>query len=74
MTDALRRDVCALHAQLPGNGLVAWTSGNLSALVVAHYALKVEDGFDVWRRGVVGISKLEAIGVPPTLEALTGGP
>jgi L-ribulose-5-phosphate 4-epimerase len=29
----LRREVCALHAELPHNGLVAWTSGNLSARV-----------------------------------------
>jgi L-ribulose-5-phosphate 4-epimerase len=29
--EALRREVCALHAELPRNGLVAWTSGNLSA-------------------------------------------
>ena len=27
----LREEVCALHAQLPINNLVAWTSGNLSA-------------------------------------------
>lgn len=27
----LREEVCALHAQLPLNNLVAWTSGNLSA-------------------------------------------
>ena len=36
MTDAiaaLREEVCALHAQLPANALVAWTSGNLSARV-----------------------------------------
>jgi L-ribulose-5-phosphate 4-epimerase len=36
VTDAvagLRREVCALHAELPRNGLVAWTSGNLSARV-----------------------------------------
>lgn len=36
MTDAvaaLRREVCALHAELPRNGLVAWTSGNLSGRV-----------------------------------------
>jgi L-ribulose-5-phosphate 4-epimerase len=36
MTDpiaGLRREVCALHAELPRNGLVAWTSGNLSARV-----------------------------------------
>jgi L-ribulose-5-phosphate 4-epimerase len=31
--DELRREVCDLHAELPRNGLVAWTSGNLSARV-----------------------------------------
>jgi L-ribulose-5-phosphate 4-epimerase len=31
--DALRAEVCALHTLLPRNGLVAWTSGNLSARV-----------------------------------------
>ncbi len=31
--DALRREVCALHAELPRHGLVTWTSGNLSARV-----------------------------------------
>jgi L-ribulose-5-phosphate 4-epimerase len=30
---ALRREVSALHAELPRNGLVAWTSGNISARV-----------------------------------------
>jgi L-ribulose-5-phosphate 4-epimerase len=29
----LRREVCALHAELARSGLVAWTSGNLSARV-----------------------------------------
>jgi L-ribulose-5-phosphate 4-epimerase len=29
----LRREVCILHAELVRNGLVAWTSGNLSARV-----------------------------------------
>jgi L-ribulose-5-phosphate 4-epimerase len=29
----LRREVCALHALLPANHLVAWTSGNVSARV-----------------------------------------
>jgi L-ribulose-5-phosphate 4-epimerase len=28
---ALRAEVCQLHAQLPANQLVAWTSGNISA-------------------------------------------
>ena len=27
----LREEVCALHAELPKNNLVAWTSGNISA-------------------------------------------
>jgi L-ribulose-5-phosphate 4-epimerase len=31
--DVLRREVCALHDALPRHGLVAWTSGNLSARV-----------------------------------------
>jgi L-ribulose-5-phosphate 4-epimerase len=29
----LRQEVCDLHALLPANGLVAWTSGNVSARV-----------------------------------------
>ena len=33
MIDDLRREVCELHGELPRNGLVAWTSGNLSARV-----------------------------------------
>jgi L-ribulose-5-phosphate 4-epimerase len=33
IADRIRRDVCALHAELPRNGLVAWTSGNVSARV-----------------------------------------
>ena len=31
--EALRREVYALHAELPRHGLVVWTSGNLSARV-----------------------------------------
>jgi L-ribulose-5-phosphate 4-epimerase len=30
---AIRREVCALHAELVASGLVAWTSGNISARV-----------------------------------------
>ena len=33
MIDRLRETVCTLHAELPRYGLVAWTSGNLSARV-----------------------------------------
>jgi L-ribulose-5-phosphate 4-epimerase len=31
--DSLREEVCALHAELVRNNLVAWTSGNISARV-----------------------------------------
>jgi L-ribulose-5-phosphate 4-epimerase len=31
--DELRRTVCELHAELPRNGLVMWTGGNVSARV-----------------------------------------
>lgn len=30
MLEALRKEVCDLHAELPRNNLVAWTSGNIS--------------------------------------------
>jgi L-ribulose-5-phosphate 4-epimerase len=30
MLDELRAKICRLHAELPRNGLVAWTSGNVS--------------------------------------------
>jgi L-ribulose-5-phosphate 4-epimerase len=33
VTEALRHEVCALHMELPRNGLVTWTAGNLSARV-----------------------------------------
>ena len=31
MLEELRQLVCELHAELPNNHLVAWTSGNISA-------------------------------------------
>jgi L-ribulose-5-phosphate 4-epimerase len=31
--EAIRHEVCDLHAELPRNGLVVWTAGNLSARV-----------------------------------------
>jgi L-ribulose-5-phosphate 4-epimerase len=34
--DALRRTLSELHAELPRHGLVAWTSGNLSARVAGE--------------------------------------
>lgn len=46
----LRKEVCALHAELPKNNLVAWTSGNVSArdaasglVVIKPSGVKFED-------------------------------
>ena len=43
----------------------------LSMLVVAHHALGVQEGFDVWRRSVLDI-EMETEEVPPTLPVPTG--
>lgn len=37
----------------------------LGALLMAHYALGIAEGFDTWRQTVAGV-ELEADGVPPT--------
>ena len=46
----LREEVCQLHAELPKNNLVAWTSGNISArdpatdlVVIKPSGLRFED-------------------------------
>lgn len=44
----------------------------LGALVMAHHALGVPEGFDVWRETVDGI-ELEADGLPPTQEEASSG-
>jgi len=46
----------------------------LSALVIAHHALGVAEGFDVWRKSVVGVEMEVPEAVPPTLPAPTGAP
>jgi L-ribulose-5-phosphate 4-epimerase len=50
MLEKLREEVCRLHAELPKNGLVTWTSGNLSArdaetglIVIKPSGVKYED-------------------------------
>jgi len=50
MLEALRQFVCDLHAELPKNNLVAWTSGNISArdpetnlVVIKPSGIKFED-------------------------------
>jgi L-ribulose-5-phosphate 4-epimerase len=42
LVGAVRDDVCALHAELPRHGLVAWTAGNVSARVPGsdHFVIK----------------------------------
>lgn len=44
----------------------------LSALVIAHFALGVEEGFEAWRKSVTGV-EMDAAGVPPTLPVASGG-
>jgi L-ribulose-5-phosphate 4-epimerase len=41
LTD-LRREVCALHGELTRHGLVAWTSGNLSARVPGEELMAIK--------------------------------
>jgi hypothetical protein len=41
----------------------------LASLVIAHFALGVQEGFDVWRKSVVGV-EMTAEGAPPTLPAV----
>ena len=40
--DNLRDQVCKLHAELPANDLVAWTSGNISARVPGEDAMVIK--------------------------------
>ena len=61
-----------LYALRHGYPLGDASPAMLSALVVAHYALGVSEGFDVWRRSVDGVD-LETEGVPPTLPAVSVG-
>jgi hypothetical protein len=43
----------------------------LSALVIAHHALGVSEGFDVWRRSVVNV-EMESSAVDPIRPVPTG--
>lgn len=50
MLDELRKQICDLHAKLPENNLVAWTSGNISGrdpetnlIVIKPSGVKFED-------------------------------
>jgi L-ribulose-5-phosphate 4-epimerase len=59
--EALRREVCALHAELPRNGLVAWTSGNLSARVPGEDLMVIKPSgvaYDDLRPGAIVVCDL----------------
>jgi L-ribulose-5-phosphate 4-epimerase len=59
--EALRREVCALHAELPRNGLVAWTSGNLSARVPGEDLMVIKPSgvaYDDLRPGAIVVFDL----------------
>jgi L-ribulose-5-phosphate 4-epimerase len=50
MLDELRAEICRLHAELPRNGLVTWTSGNVSGrdsgtglIVIKPSGIRYED-------------------------------
>lgn len=62
-----------LYALRHGYPIGAGAPPMLSALVIAHHALGVEEGFDVWRRSVVGVELEQPDAVPPTLPVVTGG-
>lgn len=54
-----------LYALRHGYPLGEGAPAMLSALVIAHHALGISEGFDVWRKTVVGV-EMDAAGVPPT--------
>jgi hypothetical protein len=61
-----------LYALRHGYPLGEKAPAMLSALVIAHHALGVAEGFDVWRKSVVGV-EMDAEGVPSFPPAVTAG-
>jgi L-ribulose-5-phosphate 4-epimerase len=79
-TDDLRREVCDLHAELPRNGLVAWTSGNLSARVPDEELMVIKASgvsYDELTPGAIVVCDLEGSLVEgdlaPSSDAATHG-
>ena len=64
-----------LYALRHGYPIGEGAPATLASLVIAHSVLGIDEGFDVWRRSVVGV-EMEASGavVPPTLPVASGGP
>jgi L-ribulose-5-phosphate 4-epimerase len=76
----LRREVCALHAQLPRHGLVTWTSGNLSARVPGEELMVIKASgvsFDEMTADTVVVCDLDGMLVEgelsPSSDAATHG-
>jgi L-ribulose-5-phosphate 4-epimerase len=76
----LRREVCALHAELPRHGLVAWTSGNLSARVPGEELMVIKASgvsFDDMTPDTVVVCDLDGVLVDgelsPSSDAATHG-
>jgi L-ribulose-5-phosphate 4-epimerase len=65
--DATRRDVCALHAELVRWGLVAWTSGNVSARVPGTRLMVIKPsgvGYDELVERSIVVCDLDGVPVP----------
>ena len=64
--DAIRREVCELHAELPRNGLVVWTGGNLSARVPGDELMVIKPSGDLE-------GSADDAGLVPSSDAATHG-
>jgi L-ribulose-5-phosphate 4-epimerase len=78
--DAIRREVCELHAELPRNGLVVWTSGNLSARVPGAELMVIKPSgvpYDELTPDAMVVCDLEGTsdedGLTPSSDAATHG-
>ena len=78
--DALRREVCELHAELPRNGLAVWTSGNLSARVAGDERMVIKPSgapYDELTPDAMVVCDLEGnsdeTGLVPSSDAATHG-
>ena len=71
---ASRRDVCALHAELVRWGLVAWTSGNISARVPRTGLMVIKPsgvGYDELTEQSLVVCELDGV---PVVDRQDGGP
>ena len=78
--DAIRREVCELHAELPRNGLVVWTGGNLSARVPGEELMVIKPSgvaYDELTPDAIVVCDLEGnadeAGLVPSSDAATHG-